>query len=146
MKIHLTTLICILTAACAFAENPSDKTAKAEEKSAVSKPNIEQLHQHWVHSREEEGNTEGVEIYRPADSKEFPPSRFRMAYKFSPKGECEWMFLDPADGHHFKPGKWEIAADDPTLLKITAEGQTKSFRIIELTKDILRLSPVIAQH
>jgi hypothetical protein len=65
-----------------------------------------------------------------------------MAYKFSPNGKCEWMSLDPADAHHFKPGKWEIDVTDGTLLKITADGKTDSFRILELSKDLLRLAPV----
>jgi len=52
------------------------------------------------------------------------------------------MFLDPADAHHFKPGKWEIDVTDGTLLKITADGKTDSFRILELSKDLLRLAPV----
>ena len=69
---------------------------------------IDQLFSHWVHSREEQKDQNGqVRIFRPAGSRKFPPSRFRMAYKFSredkdaSKGKCEWMFLSPVDGHHF---------------------------------------------
>lgn len=104
--------------------------------------NIKDLFQHWVHSREEQKDLDPKEqIFRRATSRQFPPSRFRMAYKFSPNGECEWMFLDPADAHQFKPGKWEIDVTDGTLLKITADGKADSFRILELSKDLLRLVP-----
>lgn len=104
--------------------------------------NVKDLCQHWVHSREEEekGQADG-QIFRPSDSRKFPRSRFRMAYKFDANGSCQWMYLDPADRHRFKPGKWAIDATDKTLLKVTATNSTKWFRITELSKDILRLTP-----
>ena len=64
-----------------------------------------------------------------------------MAYKFTQNGACEFMFLSPSDAHHFKPGKWALDASDQTLLSITAEGTTQSYRIVELSKQILRLTP-----
>ncbi len=121
----------------------SSGTVTVQADTAPKGVNIEDLFQHWVHSREEQNDPNAKEqIFRPATSRQFPPSRFRMAYKFSPNGECEWMFLDPADGHHFKPSKWEIDVTDGTLLKITADMKTDSFRILELSKDLLRLAPV----
>ena len=106
---------------------------------------IKNLLQHWVHSSEEEKAGEAVQVFRPAGSREFPPSRFRMAYKFDRNGDCEWLFLSPDDAHHFKSGKWVIDARDQTLLKITANGKTKSYRIAELTKSIMRLKPLTSK-
>ena len=109
---------------------------------------IDQLFSHWVHSREEQKDQNGpVRIFRPAGSRKFPPSRFRMAYKFSRedkdalKGKCEWMFLSPVDGHHFKAGKWAIDEMDKSQLTITTDKE-EHYRIVELTKDILRLETV----
>ncbi len=100
------------------------------------------LCQHWIHSREEQKDPNAIEqIFRPAGSRPFPPSRFRMAYQFSKNGDCQWMDLDPADAHHFKPGTWELDPAEKSLLKITKDGETESFRIVELTKEILRLAP-----
>jgi hypothetical protein len=106
---------------------------------------INDLCQHWVHSNEEEKAGGNVQIFRPAASRKFPPSRFRMAYKFNRNGDCEWLFLSPDDAHHFKPGKWVIDASDKTRLKITADGTTKSYRITELSKNILRLTPLASK-
>jgi hypothetical protein len=149
MKSHLTVFVSILTLGFAVAEAQQDHSGLRDkpalkEAAAPKVVDLKQLCQHWRESREEGKQGAAELIFRPADGAfKFPPSRFRMAYKFSPNGECEWMFLDPADAHHFKPGKWEMDAKDETLLKITADGKTDTFRILELSKDILRLSPVL---
>ena len=111
---------------------------------AADFPGRKILLQHWVHSVEEQDALSGrIQIFRPAGSREFPASHFRMAYKFAPKGQCEWMFLDPADRHHFKPGLWEIdKLENKTVLRITMDGKIQSFRIAKLTKDELRLAPL----
>jgi hypothetical protein len=103
---------------------------------------LNDLYQHWVHSSEEEKTGEKDQIFRPAESREFPPSRFRMAYKFARNGNCEWLFLSPDDAHHFKAGKWKIDASDKTLLQITTNETMKSYRIAELSKNLLRLTPL----
>jgi hypothetical protein len=103
--------------------------------------NLEDLFQHWVHSREEERSRGTAQIFRPAASKEFPPSRFRMAYKFARDGGCEFYFLSPDDGHHFKACRWTISAGNPTILEIIATETTTSYRIVELSGDVLRLMP-----
>jgi hypothetical protein len=123
--------------------------APASAQVAGTKPNgtpfaidINDLFQHWVHSREEEQSGGTVQIFRPAASMEFPPSRFRMAYKFARNGGCEFYFLSPDDAHHFKACKWTISADDKTTLQIIANGITTSYRIAELSGKILRLTPL----
>ena len=104
------------------------------------KLNIDFLCQHWMHSREEEqGN--GVQLYRPITFKKFPPSRFRMQYVFAKDGTCKWMFLSPVDAHQLKDGKWKIDPADPSVLRIEKGEMTESYRVIELTKDLLKLKP-----
>lgn len=119
--------------------------SKGDGNKATNAIDIKNLCQHWVNSREEEdkkASNATVQIFRPAASRKFPPSRFRMAYKFTAKGDCEWLFLAPNDAHHFKKGKWMLDEADKTLLKITKDGVTSSYRIVELTKGILRLTPL----
>ncbi len=102
---------------------------------------INDLFQHWVHSREEEERGATIQIFRPVASMDFPPSRFRMAYKFAPSGRCEFRFLAPNDGHHFKPCTWTISADN-LMLQISANRGSTSYKIAELTGKSLRLTPL----
>jgi hypothetical protein len=99
------------------------------------------LCQHWVHSYEEQRPGDKDQIFRPAAFKKFAPSRFRMQYKFAKDGSCEWFYLSPDDAHRFKAGKWMLDPSDKTILRITKDGTTASFRITKLTRDILRLAP-----
>jgi hypothetical protein len=103
---------------------------------------VNAMFQHWVHSSEEEKPGETVQIFRPAASMNFPPSRFRMAYKFAPNGGCEFYFLSPDDAHHFRPCHWTISASDKLILHIGANGKSTSYGIVELTGKILRLAPL----
>jgi len=127
--------------------------APAAAQAVDTKPNeapldidINDLFQHWVHSSEEEQPGETVQIFRPAASMKFPPSRFRMAYKFARNGGCEFYFLSPDDAHHFNPCKWTISASDKTMLQISADGKTISYRIANLSGKILRLTPLEPQR
>ena len=65
-----------------------------------------------------------------------------MQYIFQKNGDCEWFFLAPDDGHHFKTGKWKIDPNDRDILHIIKDDTTESFRIIELTKDVLRIDEI----
>jgi len=101
------------------------------------------LFQHWVRSYEEEQPGQTLQIFRPASSKAFPPSRFRMAYKFARNGSCEWYVLSPDDAHHFDACTWSFAGADKTRLQITqAGGAATTFKVVELSGDVLRLEPV----
>lgn len=114
---------------------PTSATAQA-----ATDINLDDLCQHWVHSREEQSPTDKDELYRPATFKSFPPSHFRMAYKFAKDGTCEWLYLSPDDAHRFKPGTWRIDLHDWHILQITKENTAESYRIISLTKDMLRIA------
>jgi len=62
-----------------------------------------------------------------------------MQYVFYKNGDCEWYYLSPDDAHRFKSGKWRIASTDKNVLQIVKRDSTESYRIIELTKNILRI-------
>jgi len=102
---------------------------------------INDLFQHWVHSREEEERGATIRIFRPAASMDFSPSRFRMQYKFARDGRCEFLSLAPDDGHHFKPCTWKISADK-LMLQISANSGSTSYKIAELNGKILRFTPL----
>lgn len=59
-----------------------------------------QFYQHWVNSFEEQ--TGVVQVFRPAGSREFPTSRFRMEYVFNADGSCQYKALSPMDAHSMK--------------------------------------------
>lgn len=99
---------------------------------------IDLLTQHWVNSYEEETG-DGVLVYRVFDFAQVPPSRFRMEYLFYPDFTCQWLYLDPADAHHLRPGTWKL---DQNLLSVNQDGVIVSYRILELTSDLLRMTRI----
>ena len=103
--------------------------------------NFDDLYRHWVNAYEEEG-TDGVKVYRPDTYRQFPPSRFRMAYVFRQDSTCDWFYLDPADAHQFRAGTWARDGQIQDVIHINQGGTVVSYRIVELTQDILRFSPV----
>ena len=108
---------------------------------APSAIDLSHLFQHWVRSYEEEQPGQAVQVFRPANSKAFPPSRFRLAYKFARNGSCERFVLSPDDAHSFEACAWSISASDRTQLQITGHGSTSSFKIVDLSEQRLRLEP-----
>jgi hypothetical protein len=130
-----------LTTQVLFASPDTAQAAGTTTNGTRRQVDINDLFQHWVRSSEEEQPGVTVQIFRPATSMNFPPSRFRMAYKFAPNGSCEFYFLSPDDDHHFKPCAWTIS-DDRMILKITANRKSTSFRIAQLTGKSLRLKPL----
>ena len=110
--------------------------------SARPKVQADNLYQHWVRSHEEEEPAGTVEVFRPASSKEFPPSRFRMAYKFSQNGDCEYHVLSPDDAHRFDACTWRVVEGDHARLEIAAIETRTSFKIVELSEGLLRLEPI----
>jgi len=118
-------------------EAASSRPARACQK--LSGINPEVLCQQWVHSSEEQKGNDKTQLYRPSGFKQFPPSRGRMKYIFYKNGDCEWLFFSPDDAHRLKPGRWEIDSNDKRILRINKGDMTESYRVIELTKDILRI-------
>jgi len=60
------------------------------------------FYQHWVHSHEEQGGSKTPNIFRPAGSRDFPASRFRMELGFDANGQCNYKFLSPNDRHEMR--------------------------------------------
>lgn len=98
----------------------------------------ELLTQHWVHSFEEDGDPIDGMIFRPVDSREFPPSWFRMAYVFHEGGALQWLALAPNDAHFLRPGSWEWDANAAPILRLDMDGP-RWLEVLELTDDLLRL-------
>ncbi len=97
------------------------------------------LLQAWTHSMEEQGDANSsVRIFRPSDSREFAPSRFRDAYEFMDDGVCSYMFLHPADAHQMKEGTYAYNVEKGTIRIFSAEGDfLKAFTVKQLSRDIL---------
>lgn len=98
------------------------------------------LTQHWISSYEEQEPGGEVDLYRPAGYKEFPPRRFRMQYIFLEGGSCQWLYLGPTDGHYFKPGRWQLLADN--VLQIEQGEETVRYHVVELAEDLLRIERI----
>jgi len=93
------------------------------------------LHQHWVHSHEEDTATETV--YRPA-SFAFPRSRGRSAMALKPDGGLVETGIGPTDRHQESQGTWKLENDD--TLSIYEKGQAKpkrTMKIVSLDQDRL---------
>jgi len=127
-------------AASAQAQGPQHLGASAARQA-------EALSRQWVQSSEEQRAGGAVQVFRPAGSMTFPPSRFRMAYKFAADGSCEFYFLSPDDAHHFRPCTWKlVGVSDRRVLQLTADGKTTSFRIAELSAKVLRIVPLVPRR
>ncbi|MEK6564086.1 MAG: hypothetical protein AABZ65_03540 [Candidatus Omnitrophota bacterium] len=108
--------------------------------------NLQYLYQTWFHSYEEqESRTESIETYRPEGLNEFPPSRFRNKYIFKEDGSCQWLVLHPADAHYLKSGTWEVSRNETQVILIYDQHHNlqKSFKIIEIQKDLLRIKSIV---
>jgi len=132
--------LCLPTQAL-FAAPETAQASAAAANGTRRQIDINDLFQHWVHSREEEERGATIQIFRPAASMDFPASWFRMEYKFARNGRCEFLVLAPNDGHYFKPCTWTVSADKLMLQISTNRGST-SYKIAELNGKILRFTPL----
>jgi hypothetical protein len=93
------------------------------------------LHQHWVHSHEEDTETERV--FRPA-SFAFPRSRGRSAMALKPDGGLVVTGIGPTDRPQESLETWKLDGDD--ILSIYEKGKQKpkrTMKILSLDKDKL---------
>jgi hypothetical protein len=93
------------------------------------------LHQHWVHSHEEDTATETV--FRPA-SFAFPRSRGRSAMALKPDGGLVETGIGPTDRPQESLETWKLEGDD--ILSIYEKGKRKpkrTMKILSLDKDRL---------
>ena len=87
----------------------------------------ELLCQRWIHSYEEDTDTELV--YRPATF-DFPPSRGRTGFELKSDKSCVEIGIAPTDGPQKSQGTWEIEEDDH--LKICINLETEHVRIMHV--------------
>lgn len=91
----------------------------------------------WKYSYEET-TSDNSKVYRPCDSMEFPPSRFRSTFIFKENNDCEYLELAPNDAHFFKNGSWEYESESRIIL-IKDEGNQviQKLVVMDLTADKL---------
>jgi len=93
------------------------------------KKNIDKntLHQQWVHSHEEDTETE--KVFRPA-SFAFPRSRGRSAMALKPDGGLVETGPGPTDRPQESQGTWKLAEDN--TLSMYEKGQAKPKRTMKI--------------
>lgn len=99
------------------------------------------LYQAWTHAFEEQENANSDRlIFRPSNAQTFAPARFRASYEFKADGSCEYLFLHPADAHHFKTGSF-IYDQRTSVLEVRDENDDvyAVYRLVELGSDLLVL-------
>ena len=109
--------------------------------SAIKSNHPESLVKEWKHSYEESGA--GVEIYRPANYKTFPPSMFRQVYNFKADGKCEYLVLHPADAHYMAKGTWNYNPETRYIQIRNDKGeQVALLEVLDIGNDILKVQTV----
>jgi hypothetical protein len=97
----------------------------------------ELLHRFWVHSHEEDTDTELV--FRPADY-QFPPSRGRRGLLLNPDGSLVRTDPGPVDRPQSQTGRWELTSDGDLILSPgSPSARSQSLRIASVDKDKLTI-------
>ena len=97
------------------------------------------LRKSWSRSYEEEISKE-IQIYRPSNYKEFPPSRYREVFEFEANNVCRYLILAENDGHYMENGKWEYNESTKIIKIFNSNSEIKyEFEVVELTNDLLKL-------
>ena len=96
---------------------------------------IVMLRREWVELREE--CTKGRIVLRPITYK-VPPARGRRRLDLSVKGFAAAKSEGPSDKLQARGGSWSLQDDD---LKVDAPGWTGTYRVEEITQEILVLRP-----
>ena len=97
----------------------------------------ENLHQNWVHSHEEDTDTEMV--FRPATFK-FPRSRGRKSFELKPDGGLVETRIGPTDRPEKIQGTWKLEGDDNLSFYASHRAEPRRvMRIASLGKDRLAL-------
>jgi len=99
------------------------------------------LFQEWTHAREEQADANATQmIFRLSDSQTFAATRYRQSYIFNADGSCEYLYLDPADAHHFRTGSFSFDSEDKILtIYDGSDDLYDSFKVVELSSDKLVL-------
>jgi hypothetical protein len=92
------------------------------------------LHQTWMHSREEDTDTEMV--FRP-EGYNFPPSRGRTGFTLKPRGMLAEIGIAPTDAQSRTEGKWELEDDKLVFYQGDKAKPTRVMQIASADKDRL---------
>jgi hypothetical protein len=96
----------------------------------------ERLHQHWVHSREEDSD-KGT-VFRTSDFA-FPPARgVRRALEFRTNGSVVESTNSPVDRPTGKQGTWHLAGDKIVINIQGSAPTTFTIECLESNKLVLR--------
>jgi hypothetical protein len=85
------------------------------------------LHQYWVHSHEEDTDTEMV--FRPATFN-FPPSRGRTSFELKPDGSLVESGIAPDDRRLGTTGTWKL--EDDNALAFYTGSQSAPHRVMRI--------------
>jgi hypothetical protein len=85
------------------------------------------LHQHWIHSHEEDTGDDMV--YRP-EAFHFPPSRGRSGFELKPDQSLVETGIAPADGPLISRGTWSL--DTANRLSFYADSSAKPVRVVKI--------------
>ena len=100
-----------------------------------SQVNRDALHQHWVHSHEEDTAREMV--FRPA-TYNFPRSRGRRSFELKPDGSLVEGGIAPDDRRQEAEGTWELTDEDQLAFYTKAASEpSRVMRIASVDKDRL---------
>lgn len=117
-------LVAILLAGCAaFDENGASGSNEV----------TDLLVNHWGIDRSE--SSDEVDVFFAVDRRPVRTDRFPMQYVFRSDGTCDWLYLHPADAHHFKTGTWRVDSD---TLRVQQDREV-AYQIVEVGRDVLRL-------
>ena len=102
-----------------------------------SKRPLNVLCQRWVHSHEEDTDSEMV--FRPA-SFEFPRSRGRASFELRPDGTLTKAGPGPADRPRETSGRWKLDADGTLTFDMDSPSEpSRAMRIASASKTLLVL-------
>jgi hypothetical protein len=100
-----------------------------------TKPPEDVLSQHWIHSHEED--TESEMVFRPASFK-FPPSRGRKAFELRGDGVLINTGIGPTDRPQETQGAWKLKNASHLAFYSASQSQpTRVMEIISVDKDRL---------
>lgn len=97
---------------------------------------IGDLCQRWVHSHEEDTDTETV--YRPA-SFAFPLARCRTGFELLADKSCKCVGIAAADGSEVTHGTWEIEGEDTLRIRINCKDTSQVLTIASINDDRLAI-------
>jgi hypothetical protein len=94
----------------------------------------ELLQKRWLHSHEEDSDTEMV--FRPASFK-FPPSRGRAGFDLKADQSYIDIGIAPADGPLETSGTWKLEDNQLQLFKPSSPAPVRTLQIVSVDKNRL---------